>query len=628
MSSRIISPKPEDWGDLPTPLTPGERQVAEFFDRHLPQGWEIYLQPRLNGLQPDFVLLHPNIGVAVYEVKDWNPGATRYWVEPNGDNPVLRAHYPNNQFPNSVDKKSNPFLRIRDYKDYIHRLCTSAVQGRQGNEYVGFGRITAGVIFTVGESRFWKDLGRPFTRKGDFNRLYPVLGKDALDSGKISWVYPEAANPQEGIMTEQVAELLRGWLREPDFIRQQREPLPIPNDVQRRLVDRGPGRTGLRRVKGPAGSGKSFALVARATRIALDFAREDKARRNDKQVLVVGFNITLSNYLRDLSVRYLRQLASDKVHYRDARLAYHKMIFTHFHEWQRWHGCYDGEDKFDAILVDEGNDFSLAWWHDLYDSLKPGGEMMLAFDQTQDVYRRAGAWTEDVMQGAGFRGPWNELQGSYRCHEALMPALRYFADHFMQNIEVNLPLPVQSELPAFYPLTRRWVQIEENSDWVSVCVEELENLRDSLPKDSGYSDVVCLLPEHLEGFQLVQVVEKRLGIQMAHVFSDADDSDIRQRESRPLKRSFWGGNGQMKAVTMHSFKGWEARHLLVYIDDIRSTGEVNMPILFYTALTRLLRHTGGSLLTVVSSCSQLREFGQIFFDDFVEPFMPQAQERL
>lgn len=617
MSPRIISPSREDWDDLPTPLTRGERQVAEWFDRHLPMGWEIYLQPRLNGLQPDFVLLHPDIGVAVYEVKDWNPDAARYFVETGKNGSVLMARYPNNRFPTPVAVKSNPFLRVRDYKDYIHLLCTAAISGVSGNKFIGYGRITAGVIFTVGDSHFWRELGQNFTRRGDSNRLYPVLGRDALNSGRLSWVFPEAANPREGVMTGQVADLLRGWLREPDFVRQQREPLPIPNDVQRRLVDRGPGETGLRRVKGPAGSGKSFALAARAARIALDFARQDKGKGNNKRVLVVGFNITLSNYLRGLSRRHLREWAADKVSYSDARLAYRKMIFTHFHEWQSWHDLYDEEAKFDAILVDEGNDFSLKWWHELYDSLKPGGEMMLAFDQTQDIYRRAGAWTEDAMQGAGFRGRWNELRESYRCHETLMPALRYFANRFMQGIDVNLPVPAQPGLSETYPLTLRWVQIRENSDWVSVCVDELKTLQDSLPTDSAYSDIVSLVPEHLDGFEFVQSVKDRLGVGMAHIFSDSRDEKARQRESRPLKMAFWGGSGRMKAITVHSFKGWEARHLLIYIDAIQSDGDVNMAVLFYTALTRLLRHDCGSLLTVVSSCPQLRSFGQQFFD-FVE----------
>ncbi len=122
-------------------------------------------------------------------------------------------------------------------------------------------------------------MGKPFAKSNGPARYYPVVGGDALLSNRIGWTFPEAVKPQYGMMTEQLAEILRGWLREPDFVRQQRQTLPIPNDVQRRLVDRDPGRTGLRRVKGPAGSGKSIALAARAARLAHD----------GKRVMMVGF---------------------------------------------------------------------------------------------------------------------------------------------------------------------------------------------------------------------------------------------------------------------------------------------------------------------------------------------------
>lgn len=606
MSSRLISPPREDWNVLPTPLTTGERQVAEFFDRYLPEGWEIYVQPHLNGLQPDFVLLHPDIGVAVYEVKDWNPNASHYYVESEARKPVLKAQYPGSNSSNHLLGKFNPFLRVRDYKDYIHGICTAAIRGHPDNKFVGYGRITAGVIFTVGSSRYWKDLGRQFAKSPkEPGRYYPVIGQDALRSNRISWVFPEARKPPSGLMTERLADLLRVWLREPDFVRQQRQPLPILNTLQRRLVSENPGSTGLRRVKGPAGSGKSLVLAARAAHLATE----------GKRVLVTGFNITLSHYLHDLSVRHLRLLSSNSATY---SAAYRRMIFTHFHEWQRWGGEYSEGKEFDAILVDEGNDFELQWWHEMQCALKSGGEMMLAFDQTQDIYRRAGDWTEDTIRGVGFSGPWNELKASYRCHEALIPALQYFTDAFMPDIEVNLPSPVQLELPKFYPLTLRWVQMEENSDWVSACVDEVESIWRSLPENSGFSDIVCLVPEHIEGIRFVEKVEERFNIRVAHVFSDATDSKTRQRESRPLKRAFWGGNGQMKAITVHSFKGWEARHLLVYIDDMEKTELYPKPTLFYTALTRLLCHEGGSSLTVVSSCPELRDFGQKFFDDFVD----------
>lgn len=602
---RIISPPPEEWDDLPSPLTVGERRVADFFIRHLPSGWEIYVQPYLNGLQPDFVLLHPNIGVAVYEVKDWNPAAASYYIDRRAGVPVMMAQYRKDERPVSLPTNDNPFLRVRRYKHHIHSMSTGAITGPTGNEHAGYGRITAGVIFTVGDSSFWSDISQPFIQKGEPRRYYPVLGKDALDSGLISWVLPETANPRLGLMNDQIAESLRVWLREPDFVRQQRQPLPIITDKQRRLVESDPPpMTRLRRVRGPAGSGKSLLLAARAAHLAMQ----------GKSVLVAGFNITLSHYLRDLAVRRLRQLTYNREQFRAAR---GRMIFTHFHQWQRLQNDFpDSYRELDAILVDEGQDFELSWWDELRDALKSDGEMMLAFDKTQDIYRRAGAWTENTMQEAGFRGSWNELDVSYRLHGKLMPVLEHFAAYFMQGVEVDLPRPDQPELTDFYPLSLRWVQIGRDSDWTAVCIAELQRLVNSLPKDSGPSDVVCLLPEHLEGFKFVAAAQEQLKLRISHIFSNAADPDIRQEQSAPLKHAFWAGNGLLKAVTVNSFKGWEARHMLVYINDIWQPDTA--PALFYTALTRLLRHEGGSLLTVVSSCPELRDFGEQFFKNFTE----------
>lgn len=81
MANRFISPPLNQLASLRTPLTTGERQVLYFFDEHLAPEWEIYIQPHLNGLRPDFVLLNPEVGIAVFEVKDWNLDALNYRFE-------------------------------------------------------------------------------------------------------------------------------------------------------------------------------------------------------------------------------------------------------------------------------------------------------------------------------------------------------------------------------------------------------------------------------------------------------------------------------------------------------------------------------------------------------------------
>ncbi len=62
----------------------------------------------------------------------------------------------------------------------------------------------------------------------------------------------------------------------------------------------------------------------------------------------------------------------------------------------------------------------------------------------------------------------------------------------------------------------------------------------------------------------------------------------------------------MKATTLHSFKGFESSHLVVYVDRIDWPED---RALLYVGLTRLKAHPNGSMLTVVSSCPELYSFG-------------------
>lgn len=90
--ARVISPPKSEFAALKPALTAGEQEVVDFFDRNLPIAWEIYVRPYLNGLRPDIVLLHPQAGIAVFEIKDWNLDAMDYEVINNkDDNPELWA---------------------------------------------------------------------------------------------------------------------------------------------------------------------------------------------------------------------------------------------------------------------------------------------------------------------------------------------------------------------------------------------------------------------------------------------------------------------------------------------------------------------------------------------------------
>ena len=59
--ARLISPPKIDHLNLRQPMTKGEQKLFDLFDHSLDPEWEIYIQPHLNGLRPDFVLLNPKI---------------------------------------------------------------------------------------------------------------------------------------------------------------------------------------------------------------------------------------------------------------------------------------------------------------------------------------------------------------------------------------------------------------------------------------------------------------------------------------------------------------------------------------------------------------------------------------
>ena len=618
MSSRIISPPREDWDNLPTQLTPGERRVAEFFDEHLPEGWEIYVQPHLNGLRPDFVLLNPQIGIAVFEVKDWDLDAIEHRAEPNNKGQLPRLMARDSGGKTFSRETENPVSKVRRYKNEIYNLYCPSLPERKG-----FGTITAGIIFTQTPHDRIQRLLEKFNDDDErkYRNLYPIAGRDDIASGDIRRLFPNCNRYPDSRMSEERASSLRGWLKEPAYSREQREPLEL-NERQRELATT---RTvgGYRRVKGPAGSGKSLALAARAAELA-------DAGAN---VLVVCFNITLMNYLRDLTVRHRTQ----------RRVIKRQVDFLHFHGWCK-RVCEDsahtedyyalwkeytqdevldcqmanlvqeayttaqgggGVPYYDAILVDEGQDFNLLWWNTLRKALRQGGEMLLVADKTQNIYGRASAWTDEAMRGAGFPGgPWFTLETVYRLPRDIMPFLHEYADTFLTDEEVDIP----EQIPLSGPADLRWVQIDSTENAVDVCVKETRRQQKNLYPDTAHPDIIFITQRDEIGRAFVEKFQQ-YNVNVLHTF-DKDEG-----RSRRQKLAFWQGSPKLKATTLHSFKGWEARHLVVYVESIDKPED---RALFYAALTRLKQHENGSTLTVVSSCPQLREFGRDW-PDFEEP---------
>lgn len=615
--SRLISPPAESFSELRQPLTKGELLVFEMFNDLLAPGWEIYLQPHLNGLRPDFVVLNPEVGIGVFEVKDWDLGAMRYFTESDHHGrPVLMGERDGRQF--SLQSQ-NPVTKVEGYKQSIYNLyCPRLAQTN------GYGAITAGVIFPYARRASVRRLFSPFIKntEGDkFAKYNPISGMEEIDGGDIAAVFPESRRDRSYLMSDAHAADLRGWLVEPDFSSTQRLPLEL-DPIQKNLVGTWP-TSGYRRIKGPAGSGKSLVLAARAAHRA----------REKKSVLVVTFNITLWHYLKDLVVRA-----------RPGRGGMQMIRFDHFHLFCRrvteqaemgndYLALFEGfskkskaqqdeivlvripelaksalttglPDKFDTILVDEGQDYQPEWWNILRMALAPDGEMLLVADITQDVYGTGKAWTEDAMTGMGFAGgKWAHLRIGYRMPPLVQDQAREFARRYLPNETADLPDEEQQSL-AIDPCQLRWVQCSEQ-DGVASCVAELLALmRQTGSRGIANADITFLCDDTKVG----AIVSEELG--RRHIATAATfgrDYAERRRE----KMGLYMGRAEVKATSLHSFKGWESRTLVVYVSQAWSP---ESKALIYAALTRVKRSPEGSWITVVCAATELTEYGKTWPD--------------
>lgn len=631
---RVCSPPISELDRLRSPLTPGERRVFDWLDAELHPGWAIYIQPHLNGLRPDFVLLHPEGGIIILEVKDWNLASGNYRTRADSSGRVrLEFHSDAGWKSKHAD---DPVNRLVAYRDQV-ACCCEDLEGRFARRVIACAVVMTNASRRAALTLFGPLLEAQFPQLDRYPMNCSVLGTEDLSAGTLSSALRPALRTKETGMSEAIASQLRHWLIEPEFSAEQREPVRLSADQKRLVLDSRPGA--WRRVRGPAGAGKSLVLACRAAEML----------GRGKEVLVVTFNLTLLNYLKDLAVRWPLP---------PGKQARKQIIWLNFHSWCR-RVCQlagrgadyralmsgrgdgtgtlttadvrdadnqrildeglanlvaqvlDGEpeevSRFDAILIDEGQDFRVSWLRVLGRCVQPGGEMLLMADKTQDIYKRSRLLTEPVMEKTGFRGAWAQLRISYRMPAKLSHLLRDFAERFLplETRDPPVPVPLQTDFDQrLEPCFLRWIQTEPE-DAIQRTLEEVERLsrhrdREELP----ITDLTLLAVDLQSGLALSESLE-RDGLRVHHTFAPGDKAAARRK-----KLGFYKGTAEIKATTVHSFKGLEARALVICFNPAEShamrTGNL---ALFYAAMSRLKRTERGAHLSVICCVPELASYG-------------------
>lgn len=620
-TERIISPPKADWDKLRQPLESGEKQFAEYLDEHLPKGWEIYIQPHLNGLCPDIVILHPKIGIGVFEVKNWDFNAMQYGIETKQNG---KAHlYAINHHGEKISYvKKNPVDQLLLYRKEILDLYCPILSRHKHSIVVSCGLVlpsaTQENVETLFQPIFQSRNKKLFAPNDEAQHNgYLIFSKENF-SKNLAENFPTGIDRiSSNYMNPVIAQQLRVWLIEPESSKEQREPIKYNSQQQKFITER--TDSGFRRLKGPAGSGKSVVVAGRAATLL----------REHKTVLIVTFNITLMNYLQDLAVREYPKIRADATwlnfHYLCRRLCYDASLDIEYSALFR--DAKDNAlsfpkndqfcevinqaieisepDKYDAILVDEGQDFNPKWWDILKKLLVDGGEMVLCADTTQDIYSTADLWTDDVMRNAGFRGAWAELKQTYRLPDNLIPLANKFAEIFLPQEKVIKSESKTSQQDSFdFGTIEESTLIWENVQSVdtSTFLNAFNKFRNGVVKlQLSHSDITILVQTHEIGMTVCEALDQ-LNLKYIDIFSKDPT------ESRQKKMWFFKGDTRIKVCTVHSFKGWEAKALLVVWDKMYLEKEY---ALLYTAITRL-KSGRSSILYVASAEPSLIEYSKLW----------------
>lgn len=367
-----------------------EREVASLLCEQLPANVRIYHSyPWLNkedGViregEADFVILDPRYGILIVEVKGgdikYNPDRD-VWYRRGGN------HSPKDPYEQAAKS---------------HRYFERIVRERE------FRSVTA-LPFLRGRMVVFPDVqyDGPLPKGGSQEITVDARDLDQFQK-RIKGIFetlPGAHYYRDGVASEVVEKVHRALY--PNFkttpalfrkVQQQEHTLLRFTDEQRNLVDCIVGGTNYRaRVQGVAGSGKTI--------LAQHLAYQLADQHSDGKVLFVCFNEQLANWIEEeLPEEYQKRIVVT---------TYHKLCSTWTSkapglQWPKvdpnnqdfWEETAPNlladaidlipEDRFDAVVVDEGQDFHSAWWDTLeLMGTDPGSNPFLVFyDENQKIY--------------------------------------------------------------------------------------------------------------------------------------------------------------------------------------------------------------------------------------------------
>ncbi|WP_246226984.1 nuclease-related domain-containing DEAD/DEAH box helicase [Propioniciclava coleopterorum] len=363
-------------------MTTSEKEVWRLLVDQLPDGCVVLANLRVCGEErdheADLVCLMPGNGIVVVEVK-----GNRVWVE---DDQWYQKWGGSSRWIDPVDQAARTMYALRDYAegDFRHggpRLCWS--------RHVVLAHTALEQDFAMPECPRWQisgsnDLGDLGARIWETTASHRPFGRipDADDVDALQEILTGRYLPSRDVVTEAEDRAL-----EADRLTAEQAMLLQVTRLLNRVE-----------IRGGAGSGKTVLAIRQASDLASGRLTGERRR-----VAVVCYSIGLSRHLRR---HLLRGTKADRPVFVGTFEEFGNRFGVRSpgrEESERWEHDFPAEvaervstldeaDRFDAIVVDEAQDFADHWWPALLLALKDeeAGGLYAYSDERQRIFPRFG----------------------------------------------------------------------------------------------------------------------------------------------------------------------------------------------------------------------------------------------
>ncbi|TCI48964.1 nuclease [Exiguobacterium sp. SH3S2] len=616
-----------------TSATSGERLVFRTLKHYLPDDYIVYFEPSILGRRPDFVIIGPDLGLLVLEVKDYTRNTL---FQLTNDEWIITPTDGKQQ------KIKSPFVQARENMFHIVDVLK-----RDQNLIQAEGKYTSSLKFPYGSGVVFTRLNQDecirhglynvidpsfsFTRDeinpddDDFSetvliekilnmftvpyRLRTPLTHDDIDAIRYH-LFPEVRISAEFKKPAQYQDQLLLSLHNIRAMDLHQENLAKQLGDQNRLI------------RGVAGSGKTLILASRAKLLS--------RQHPDWNILILCYNISLARFIEQM-VNQMMLEPDDLFDFDPEKRRDHHVQIRNFHAWLK-HDLKFSEQSlphvieklrknetilpmYDAILIDEGQDFEPEWLELASELLNPETKsLLLVEDRAQSIYKRKRSYAQDT--GLDFRGRSKILSINYRNTAQIVKFAWdfYQSQSKLKNKVVSKEL--DGEIIAPQSTRRRGVEpaiVKCDNFFIEADIVARQIKKLHVEKQIPYSEMIILYRvQKLSTMYYVDVLSRALNKQQIGYYWITENSES--------KRNFSKDDQLVKISTIDSSKGLDFQAVFIVNVD-------NMPFKYESDVERevALLYIG---MTRAKEFLFLSYSGQSAFTQYLESLKTEVKSRL